>query len=127
MPVRLLLVDDEPAIAWMFKQLLEGHGFAVETASSALAAKEALKTAAFDVAITDLKMETPTAGYEVVQAAVTKKPSPATIIMSAYPALGYDWQQHGAHAFFEKPVPIQQLLRKIDQLLAGRRIAAVRK
>ncbi len=127
MSLRLLLVDDEPAIAWIFKQVLEGHGFAVETASSAAAGKEALKTAAFDVVITDLKMETPTAGYEVVHAAVSKKPAPATIIMSAYPALGYDWQQHGAHAFFEKPVPIQQLLRKINQLLASRRIAPAHK
>ncbi len=90
----------------MLSTVLQVEGFAVETASSAQAAKAALATHSFDAVITDLKMETPTAGYEVVEAARKQNPRTATIILSAYPQLGSQWKRRGAQAFFEKPAPI---------------------
>ncbi len=120
---RVLIVDDEGAILSTLSEILKLQGFAVDTASSAKAAKMALAMGTFDAVITDLKMETPTAGYEVVQAASKQNPRPATIILSAYPELGSQWKQRGAHAFFEKPVPMPELLRKITELLDGHRRA----
>lgn len=124
MQSRILIVDDERAILSTLSQILKLAGFAVHTASSAQAASVALATATFDAVITDLKMETPTAGYDVVEAATKQNPRPATIILSAYPQLGSQWKQRGAHAFLEKPVPMPELLHKLEELLNGRRIAA---
>ncbi len=117
---RVLIVDDEPAIVYTLRAILELHGFAVETASSAAAGIAALGAVAFDAVITDLKMETPTAGYDVVESATKQNPQPATIILSAYPDLASDWRARGAHAFLEKPVPMPELLRKLEELLNGR-------
>jgi DNA-binding NtrC family response regulator len=121
---RVLIVDDEPAIISTLRAILELHGFTVEAASSAAAGTAALNSAAFDAIITDLKMETPTAGYEVVEVARGHNPQPATIILSAYPDLCSEWKVRGAHAFFEKPVNTADLLRKIEDLLGDRRIVA---
>lgn len=121
---RILIVDDEPAMVSILSEFLHLEGFAVETASSAQTAKVALAVRSFDAVITDLRMETPTAGYEVVEAASKQNPRPATVILSAYPALGSQWKLRGAQAFFEKPAPMLALLRKIKELLennGGRR------
>lgn len=120
MPHRVLIVDDEGAILSTLSNILRLAGFAVDTASSARGAKMALAMGAFDAVITDLKMETPTAGYAVVEATTKQNPRPATIILSAYPEFGSQWKQRGAHAFFEKPTPPVELLRKLKQLLDAR-------
>lgn len=120
MPHRVLIVDDEGAILSTFSEILKLQGFAVDTASSAKAAKMALAMGTFDAVITDLKMETPTAGFDVVDAAKKQVSRPATIIMSAYPEFGSQWKQRGAHAFFEKPASMAELLRKLEELLNGR-------
>lgn len=126
MHYRLLIVDDEPAIRSMLSEILRLEGFAVETASSGQSAKDVLASGTFDAVITDISMETPTAGYEVIEAAGKQNPRPATILMSAYPALGVDWRSHGAQAFFEKPMPMTELLHRVEELLIesyGRRTA----
>jgi len=117
MQYRLLIVDDEPAICSALCTILRVEGFAVETASSGQSAKAALASGAFDAVITDISMETPTAGYDVIEAAGKQNPRPATILMSANPAFAGDWKAHGAQAFFEKPMLISELLDRIRKLL----------
>ena len=46
----------------------------------------AITTAAFDVIITDLKMETETAGFDVVEFAAKQTPGSIIIVVSAYPS-----------------------------------------
>lgn len=126
MQYRLLIVDDEPAIRSTLSEILQVEGFAVETASSAQSAKDALASGTFDAVITDVRMETPTAGYEVIEAAANQNPRPAMILMSAYPALSRDWKEHGAQAFFEKPMLLSEMLDRVKELLVGsggRRVA----
>ena len=121
MPSRVLIVDDEPAILSTLSEILQLEGFAVETASSGQTAKAALVNRRFDAVITDVKMETPTAGYEVVEIAVKQNPRPATIVMSACPDLSSEWKARGAQAFFEKPTPMSELLHTIAELLVDGR------
>lgn len=117
MQIRLLIVDDEPAILFIMSEMLQRKGFAVETASSGKTAKAALESAKFDAVITDVRMETPTAGYEVIELANKQHPRPAAIVISAYPDVTREWKAHGAQAFFEKPVPMPALVHKIEELL----------
>ena len=66
---RILLVDDELAILLTLKAILEINGFEVVTAASAKEAIQKLKKNSFHMVITDMRMETDKAGYDVVRAA----------------------------------------------------------
>jgi DNA-binding NtrC family response regulator len=114
---RILLVDDEEAILLTLKAILEMNGFEVETASSAKEATGKLTSHEYHMVITDMRMETETAGYEVVHVAKAQPYCPATAILTAYPSLGTDWQNKGAQQLLVKPVGTDDLLRQIEVLL----------
>lgn len=114
---RILLVDDELPILLTLKAILEMHGFEVETAASGREALQKLDKGSYHMVITDMKMETETAGYDVIRAAKHKDYNPATAILTAYPALGTDWRMQGAQTLLVKPVGTQDLLRQIEALL----------
>ncbi len=116
---RILLADDEPAILRMLKSILERRGFEVETASSAREAVQKLDSGVFHMVITDMCMETEVAGYDVIGAARQKPYHPATMILTAYPALTSDWKRRGAQALMLKPLKFDDLLQKIEDLLAA--------
>jgi DNA-binding response OmpR family regulator len=116
---RILLVDDELAILLTLKTILEIHGFEVETAASREEAFRKLKGGVYNMVITDLKMETETAGYDVINFAKQQKCDPATAVLTAYPALGNDWRGQGAQSLLVKPVGTEDLLRQIEALLVN--------
>ena len=66
---RILLVDDEIPILLTLKAILEMNDFEVETAESAREAEQKLDAGTFQMVITDMRMETDTAGYDVLRAA----------------------------------------------------------
>lgn len=114
---RILLVDDELAILLTLRAILEMNNFEVETAASAKEAEQKLTQGVFEMVITDMRMETETAGYDVIRAARQQSYNPATAILTAYPTLGNEWQSKGAQSLLVKPVNMQELLRQIDSLL----------
>ena len=114
---RILLVDDELAILLTLKAILEMNGFEVETAGSAKEASVKLGKSAYHMVITDMRMETDTAGYDVVRAAKKQEYDPAVALLTAYPLLGSDWQDRGANSMLVKPMNTNDLLRQIEALL----------
>ena len=114
---RILLVDDELAILLTLKAVLELHGFDVETAASAREAKSKLRAHPYHMVITDMRMETETAGYDVIRMARQQSYNPATAILTAYPTLGSDWESRGAQQLLVKPVGTEELLRQLENLL----------
>ncbi len=124
MPTRVLLVDDDPVILSTLKVVFQTRGYAVTTAESATAAKEALGQAEFELVVTDMKMESETAGFEVAQIANSQQYRPAVIILTAFPLLAAQWRGAGAHAVLLKPASIHEMWLAIDELLTGRRRAA---
>lgn len=116
---RILLVDDELAILLTLKAILEMNGFEVETAASAREAEQKLGGAEFDLIITDMRMETETAGYDVIRAARQQSYNPATAILTAYPSLGTEWKNRGAQSLLVKPVNTHDLLRQIEVLITA--------
>ena len=114
---RILLVDDELAILLTLKAILEIHGFDVETAGSGKEAISKLKTSGYHMVITDMKMETEKAGYDVIRAAKRTDYNPAVAVLTAYPLLGSDWKNEGAQSMLVKPMNTDDLLRQIEALL----------
>ena len=89
-------------------------------AASGKAAKAALVQTSFDVILTDLSMESTTAGYEVVHAAQTQTRKPVTLVLSGFPELLDKWQAEGADAGLQKPTDVPELLEAIHRLVRNR-------
>ncbi|HEX6503978.1 MAG TPA: response regulator [Terriglobales bacterium] len=116
---RILLVDDDVAVLLTLKAVLEMHDFDVHTATSVSDAKTKLDTGSYHMVITDMRMETETAGWQVVQAARAQKYRPATAILTAYPPPDSNWQDRGAQSLLVKPIGTRDLVRQIEALLVN--------
>lgn len=114
---RILLVDDDMAVLLTLKAVLELHGFEVQTAQSVADAAQKLAAETYQMVITDMRMETETAGQEVVRLAREQKYRPATAILTAYPPDDSDWRATGAGSLLVKPVGTKDLVRQIEALL----------
>lgn len=116
---RILLVDDDVAILLTLKAVLEISGFEVETAASAREAKMRLKSNEYHMVITDLRMESDTAGQEVAAAAKRAPNRPAVAMLTAYPPADVDWVTASTDKMLVKPMNTQDLLRQIEALLVS--------
>lgn len=117
---RALLVDDEPNILFTLGLVLKSEGFDVQKAESAEIAKSYLLNASFDLVVTDLNLEHPLSGFEIVVLAKQKPVKPAIIVISGFYEDLAAWNQHGADAALPKPTDTEELLKTIDRLLPHR-------
>ena len=123
---RILLVDDELAILLTLRAILEMNGFEVHTATSAKEAERKMKDGVFEMVISDMRMGSETAGYDVIRTARQQPYDPATAILTAYPALGDEWKSQGAQTLLVKPVNTPEMLRQLEALLITHQDAKVR-
>jgi CheY-like chemotaxis protein len=80
-------------------------------------AKSRLRQAKYDLVLTDMRMETPISGYDVVRAAQQMHPRPAIAILTAFPIPSADWRSSGADALLVKGTDVMDLPRKLQSLL----------
>lgn len=111
---RILIVEDRASLRKMLEHALAGEGYAVEVSASAEEAVARLAAGAFDLVLTDLKLPG-ASGLEVVKAARAAQPPAAAIVMTAYGTVGaaVEAMKLGASDFLEKPVEIDELLRRV--------------
>jgi DNA-binding NtrC family response regulator len=122
---RILFVDDESAILRLFGLVLESAGYEVTTALSAAEAKRKLSEQNFNLVITDVRMESPTAGFEVLRAARRISPTLPVALLTAFPIPTSDWKQAGADAFFVKGADVTRpMLEWISASLAAEKARA---
>ena len=114
---RILIVDDDMAVLLTLKAVLEMHGFEVETASATSEALQKLRSGTFQMVITDARMETEDAGFEVVREARAQDYDPATAMLTAYPPSNGNWADRGADSLLVKPVGTEDLVRQVEALL----------
>lgn len=117
---KALLVDDDEQVLRMLAKFLERDGFSVLTASSAATGKAMLAEEQIDIVITDLRMESPLAGFDVVRAAGRLVPRPLIVVLTAFPVLKSDWRDAGADALFVKGTNTFALPKQLKSLLVGR-------
>ena len=72
MAAQVLIVDDEPMILSTLADVFRLRHFEVSTATSAEEAIAMLAERDFDLVLTDIRMETPLAGYDVIAEAKAK-------------------------------------------------------
>ncbi len=108
--LRLLLVDDDPAIIRAYGSDLARHGATVETASNCKEAAERVKSGSFDVIISDISMPEVT-GIEFLKAVRACDLDVPVIPVTGDPNLESAIRavEYGAFRYLPKPVPGQEL------------------
>ena len=85
--VKILFVDDEPAIRLSLPAILKMHGFDVTSAGSVSEAIQEISRQNFDVLISDLNIGNPGDGFTVVSAMRRTQPSCVTLILDRLPGI----------------------------------------
>ena len=120
-PPSILVVDDEPEMLDILKQVLAGAGHRVVTADNGREAISLLAREKFDLVLTDLLMPERD-GTEVIGELRAKYRDVPVVAMSGggrMPRGEYlkIAKMFGAHAMLEKPFTNEQLLSTIELLL----------
>jgi len=102
--VRILVVDDEMIVCESCKRILEEEGYEVETALSGKEAFDKMKTAPFDIVITDLKMPG-IDGMEVLKTFRKEYPDSITIMITGFSTVetAVEAMKLGAFDYIPKP------------------------
>lgn len=118
--IRVLIVDDEPAICSSLSAFLEDYGFRAGSANSAEEALDVMETEKFDVAIVDLRLPG-MSGEEFIVQARAKDPAQRHIIYTG--SISYHLSDtmlqlgmRPEHVFL-KPIRVLALLVKCIQKL----------
>lgn len=117
---KILIVDDEPTILMTLSHLLSNPDTTVITSSRMEEAEEAISMYTFDLVIADIRLS----GMEGMEGlellSYVKQISPVTevIIMTAYGSdeMREEAKKRGAFHYYEKPIDIPHLLRKVQTL-----------
>ena len=117
MNARVLIVDDEPAILDMLGEMFRFEGFTVDTCGSARDACSHLQQSSADLVITDMRMETPSSGYEVLRAIQRLPHPPPVILFTAFPVPPADVRSYGVAAVLMKGVNPSAVVAKARELL----------
>ena len=114
----ILVVDDESSARTTLALLLRHRGHLVREADGVTAAVRELRTDAFDVIVTDLRMPDGV-GLEVLHTAKAHCPDASVILLTAYPAWesAREAMRLGAFDYFEKGQEPEGLFRRIDSAL----------
>jgi CheY-like chemotaxis protein len=116
---RVLVVDDEPSVREMARQVLESEGYEVLTANDGLGGLTALSKSLPDLIISDLNMPW-MSGFEFLAIVRKRFPHIATIATSGDYITGENPSGVLADAFLQKgQYTIQELFQEIAGLLAA--------
>ncbi|MGD0750263.1 MAG: response regulator [Anaerolineales bacterium] len=109
--IRILVVDDNPAMADTLADILEVKGFSVHAAASGAEALKILREQPVDILLTDVKMPEMN-GLELYRETRKLYPRLITIFMTAYAAdeLIQQGMAEGVKTVLTKPVDINFLL-----------------
>jgi CheY-like chemotaxis protein len=121
----ILLIDDDPIIQKAFSRYLTSFGYHVDLADNGKMGLEMIEAAPPDLVITDIMMPEMD-GLEILMA-IQKLglPIPVIAISGGMRALPMNFLRHakdlGARYVFEKPVPLQNLLDAVKDLIGPAR------
>lgn len=126
---KILVVDDEEDVRLSIARRLKREGHDVTIAESQAAAIETLEKEElpFDVALTDMLMESPNSGVEVLKAALAKDVFTEVVVLTAYGNVSnaVECMKMGAFDYVEKNIPgvdvYELICIKIEQAMERRR------
>lgn len=126
---RVLVIDDEEGVLNAVSRRLGRAGHTVDTASNAADGIEKINAGdhPYDAIVTDMSMDSPDAGLQVLHAAFARDLFAEVLVMTAYGnvANAVECMRRGAFDYIEKNSPgvdaFETLVEKIGQALERRR------
>jgi len=117
-PSRILVIDDEPDIADILREVLVAEGHTVETALCATDGLAKARQRSYDVVFTDLGMPD-MSGWEVARAVRDERPGLPVVLVTGWGAsLDEDeLRRHQISAVVSKPFDIDDLIRATTSVL----------
>jgi CheY-like chemotaxis protein len=116
---RVLLVDDDPAARLTLKTVLEAGGYSVDSAASAAEAVGKLDEGEYELVLSDLQLESPEAGRQVLAHARMMEYKPATAYLTTY-GNTKPVSLRKRESLLIKPEDLPGLLSKVAELIAER-------
>lgn len=118
-PGKILVVDDEPEVAAVVRDVLATAGHTVDTALSGSDALQMLETSPYDLVFTDLGMPD-MSGWEVAEKINEAQPGlPVALVTGWGSALDEsEAKKRGVAAVVHKPFEMDELVRVAHQMLA---------
>jgi DNA-binding NtrC family response regulator len=110
--VKVLLVDDEPAILRTLQRYLRKHGHVVQCVSSAVAAVSVVDLEPPDVIISDFRMPGGMNGMELLRYVATKHPLVRRVLLTGLADLTVaERERFVGIEFLQKPCSMLELAR----------------
>lgn len=117
---KVLVVEDEPQIAETLQVNLEGAGYQVVVAGDGIEALRLFDSERPDVATVDLMLPN-VSGFrlvELMKRAAADRPVPVIVVSALSFEEGEDAARSGADDFVTKPLSPDELVRKVESVLA---------
>lgn len=117
--LRILVLDDEPIVCKRLKPAFQKAGYEVETFTDSASALVRMAEAAFDVVITDLKMEGAD-GFQVVERAHELLPNARIVVITGFATLDTAKEsfRKGAFDFVAKPFKLGGIIDCVRRIEA---------
>jgi two-component system nitrogen regulation response regulator NtrX len=111
---KILVVDDEPNICLLIKEILEDEGFQVEIVNNGEKAREAFNKNIYELVLLDVWMPD-VDGISLLREFINQKKETNFIMMSGHGTVDTAIQatKFGAKAFLEKPISLNHLVETI--------------
>jgi DNA-binding NtrC family response regulator len=115
-PARVLVVDDEPIAVRNLERVLTREGYEVGTAPNGQAALKQLQRKAFDVVLTDLKMEK-VDGMQVLRRCKETDPDVEVILITGFASIdtAIEAMKEGAYHYVAKPFKLDEVRRVVRE------------
>jgi EAL domain-containing protein (putative c-di-GMP-specific phosphodiesterase class I) len=126
--IRVLLVDDEQAIARGLSRLLGAAGYEVTTAHDGQMALEAIEASPFDVIVSDIRMPNMD-GLTLLRAIRARDLDVPVVFLTGSPTIetAMEALENGAFRYLTKPIDSAELVRVIARAEQVHRFALVRR
>ncbi|UCF35122.1 MAG: response regulator [Phycisphaerales bacterium] len=114
--IKVLVIDDDPAICKTVGTLLEEHGYAPRTHTNPEDAIDSAKKESFQIALVDLRMPV-MEGVDVVEKLKEIDDRTSCIVMTAYPDLdsATETMRRGSCDYITKPFKKEDLVAAVDR------------
>jgi DNA-binding response OmpR family regulator len=116
--IKILFVEDEPALAEIIKESLEGKGFMVSHATTIMEGLAAHKTEVYDILILDVMLPDGDGFSMLKKIRITDWKTPAIFLTSkSLPSDVVNGFESGANDYLKKPFSMDELIIRIRALL----------
>ncbi len=119
--LKILVVDDEENIRWVFEKALVKKGLKVDTATSAEEALEKIRTGSYLMVFTDIFMEG-LSGLDLLDGMKPFAPDLKVVVMTAEDTMNntIEAMRRGAYDYISKPFDFETVYALVDRALKSR-------